>query len=422
MTALVGIMNKRAAVMAADSAVTTTNGGNTKIYNSATKIFNISKAQPMGVMIYSSAEFMDTPWDIIFKLYRDRKGDKEHKTITDFVNGFIDFLRSEDYFCDEEDQQNYFYKELREFYNYINERGSQRLSAIIEEMEKNGEQMDEDKLREEVLIQTIEDFIEDNKDDEPNVEFKNYTLNSMRQYGSKAFDDLMEQCKEDGMPECPRKLWEKGFYTKILSRYYFPISTGLVFVGYGSDDIYPSLMEVTISGVFDRRLRYCIEESSTEVISKKNSACISPFGQDDVMMSLMKGCSTDVHNYIVYTCKEAVVEDTRQKIIEAMREAGASDDMLHKMNELNLSEVEDRFKDAIDKFIRREHIDGVVDAVDSFNIEEMVSMGESLISITNLQRHISSSEESVGGPVDVAVLTRSEGFVWVKHKEWHKQN
>ena len=45
-------------------------------------------------------------------------------------------------------------------------------------------------------------------------------------------------------------------------------------------------------------------------------------------------------------------------------------------------------------------------------------MAESLISITSLQRHITASEESVGGPVDVAVITKEDGFVWVKHHDW----
>ena len=63
MTALVSILNKRAAVIAADSAVTITNGDNRKIINTATKIFRLSSKNPIGVMIYSSAEFMGIPWD-----------------------------------------------------------------------------------------------------------------------------------------------------------------------------------------------------------------------------------------------------------------------------------------------------------------------------------------------------------------------
>ena len=69
-------------------------------------------------------------------------------------------------------------------------------------------------------------------------------------------------------------------------------------------------------------------------------------------------------------------------------------------------------------FSSEDESDRIVDAVNYFNIEDMVNMAESLVSVTNLQRHISSSEESVGGPIDVAVITRSEGFIWVKHKHW----
>ncbi len=50
MTAIVGILNKQAVAVAADSAVTV--GGGTKIYNTANKIFNLSKGCPVGIAIY----------------------------------------------------------------------------------------------------------------------------------------------------------------------------------------------------------------------------------------------------------------------------------------------------------------------------------------------------------------------------------
>ena len=48
MTALVSIMNKKAAVLAADSAVTISQGGKTRIYNTANKIFRLSDNKPVG--------------------------------------------------------------------------------------------------------------------------------------------------------------------------------------------------------------------------------------------------------------------------------------------------------------------------------------------------------------------------------------
>jgi hypothetical protein len=76
------------------------------------------------------------------------------------------------------------------------------------------------------------------------------------------------------------------------------------------------------------------------------------------------------------------------------------------------------FQDSLVDYERNNFIDGILDAVDSFNMSDVANMAESLVSLTYLQRHISSSEESVGGPVDVAVITKVNGFQWVKHKIW----
>lgn len=74
MTAIVGVLNKHAVAIAADSAVTM---GNThKVVNSANKIFTLSKYHPVAVMTYNNADFMGTPWDIIIKEYRKQLKDK----------------------------------------------------------------------------------------------------------------------------------------------------------------------------------------------------------------------------------------------------------------------------------------------------------------------------------------------------------
>ena len=48
-------MNKKGIALAADSAVTI---GDSKIYNTANKLFSLSKINPVGIMIYGNAAFM----------------------------------------------------------------------------------------------------------------------------------------------------------------------------------------------------------------------------------------------------------------------------------------------------------------------------------------------------------------------------
>ena len=75
----------------------------------------------------------------------------------------------------------------------------------------------------------------------------------------------------------------------------------------------------------------------------------------------------------------------------------------------------------MDEYMQEEYIDGIVNAVESFNVEDMTNMAENLVSITSLQRHFSSSDETVGGPIDVALSPRAEGFTGGRHKEFIKK-
>jgi hypothetical protein len=65
-------MNREAIAIAADSAVTFRSTHGQKIFTSANKIFTLSKFQPVGVMIFGTALFMNVPWETIIKSYRTR--------------------------------------------------------------------------------------------------------------------------------------------------------------------------------------------------------------------------------------------------------------------------------------------------------------------------------------------------------------
>jgi hypothetical protein len=50
------------------------------------------------------------------------------------------------------------------------------------------------------------------------------------------------------------------------------------------------------------------------------------------------------------------------------------------------------------------------------SIEEMAHLAENLVSLESLKEKMTRSTETVGGPVDVAAITKSEGFVWIRRK------
>jgi len=80
MTAEIAIMNRQGIALAADSAVTLGSG---KIYNSADKLYALSKYHPVGIMIYGSARFMGVAWETIIKCYRNNLKDKSFDKLSD---------------------------------------------------------------------------------------------------------------------------------------------------------------------------------------------------------------------------------------------------------------------------------------------------------------------------------------------------
>ena len=126
MTAIVGILNKRAACVAADSAVTFGNGF--KIHNSANKIFPVGEKHPVGIMIYGNACFIKTPWEIIINMYGNYIENDQKECLESYAQDFIHFLYQNHFFMDEQNIDSY----LQNFLYHIHEFIKNEARKIIE--------------------------------------------------------------------------------------------------------------------------------------------------------------------------------------------------------------------------------------------------------------------------------------------------
>ena len=74
--------------------------------------------------------------------------------------------------------------------------------------------------------------------------------------------------------------------------------------------------------------------------------------------------------------------------------------------------------DRIIKMMRKDNIDPLMKSVTLISLPEMAFLAESLVNITSLKRTYSLDgyQQTVGGPTDVAVLSKADGFLWIKKK------
>ena len=411
MTALVGVLNKRGAAIAADSAMTVFGNGSSKIYNNEQKIFPLSDKNPVGVMICNNLNFLTTPWALIFELYRNQRGDKKFSSLTGYIEDFIEFI-SQMKSLQTREEKNFYYRS--DFNNLLDAFRSIYSDKCDEEVDKELV-FPGDELSRTCYAHTFELLKEAIYEDEILPLLKNFTIdkffNEVVKPNKEFFDEERKQ-----FPRMKDEEWDTllKYYHRHLINDDFnpPLGTEIIFVGYGDDDIFPASQRLFVSGMVGDKIKYKIEEISK--ISHMGSAEIRPFAQTDVMITLMKGISPQLdqeYRDATIELEESVIDD----ISALLEKEKVAPKIIKKVKDLSYEKVHEKYIDRIDNYIHENFVSGVLNALEFFNLEEMAKMAENLIAVTNLQRHISSSEESVGGPIEVAIITKTGGFKWIKH-------
>jgi len=414
MTAVVGILNKHAVAIAADSAVTIGGNGGRKIFNKANKVFTLSKQHPVAIMIYNSASFMTTPWETIIKVYRKQLGTTSFSTLKEYEQNFIAFLRAKGFYTDTEMQTAFLENFASEIIDsIINDIAAQNIGLIENPAPES---------RTQFLV-----FLEEQIDNlithwggltEFCPEFSEYTIEMFTEYSEQIFDRISQvRFTENGFVISAELLvkMKRAVYSILRAKEELSNFTGLIFTGFGEDEIYPQLIPINISIVVDNRLRFYINENRAASISNSNFGAVCPFAQTDVIDTILTGIDPSLDK-IYLNNFDALFKRYNQAIIERIGDTNPL--LTEQIQNLDTSAIVNEFS-ALNQQIKQEnHIMPLMNAVSNLAKEDLSEMAESLIYLTYLKRRITFAEESVGGPVDVAVISKGDGFVWIKRKHY----
>lgn len=401
MTAIVGVLNKHGAAIAADSAVTM---GNThKVVNSANKIFTLSKYHPVAVMTYNCASFMGTPWDIIIKEYRKQLGDRNFPSLKEYVDNFISFLHARNFFCDTVTQMTYLFRALDFLY-----------SACCNEISLETGR-DQSNITQDVIEKKLMDWIIKFLAVDKCPEFLSYSYSN---FNNVAKDLIIDYAKSKSFGNVD--LLAVSVFRFLTSTFSPPFYTGLVFVGYGDNEIYPSLYPMNVCLAFDNHLKYYVDTKDSCVISERGTqASIVPFAQTDVTQTIIRGINPSFQD-IIYDIIGKSIKSLTGAITNILDKDPAAAKVSDAVKKLDLDGLIDATTGSINKNMRETYTDPLLNTVVSLDKEDMANMAESFISLTSLVRRMQPGEETVGGPVDVAFISKGDGFVWINRKHYFK--
>ena len=417
MTAEVAIMNKSAVALAADSAVTFSVEGEQKVFQAVNKLFALSKYHPVGLMVYGNAEFMGIDWETIVKIYRDDLGDCAFNNLNEHAYNFLSFLQENHTLFDERSQ--------REFVEgtVISEFSSIRdlvLREIDHEIEKKG-QISSTNVREHfrLVVTSRRNRLSQRRDiklvDESTITPEK--VDEVRSEHKPTFDRIRKMVFEK-LPldsGISRKLNEIAIYllTKDdISRR----TSGVVIAGYGQRDIFPALQEFHVDGVFSSTLKFSRRRFSA--VGLDETASIIPFAQSEMVVAFMEGVDPEYQRYIDENV-QAMLDTYSTTLLDLLIPKSSTERSRYKqaISQAN-EEIARDFSDEMEKYRHSRFVQPVVRIVEELPKSELAATAESLVNLTSFRRHVTPDAETVGGPIDVVVISRGDGLIWIKRKHY----
>jgi|SRR5271166_1133513 len=364
-------MNSAAVALAADSVATIPYGLGIKHYRAATKVLGLHNEAPIGVFWYGSPDYVGMPWEVIINEF-GRTVDDRHDYVKDYAGSFFDWL----------DQQSYSWPSVS--------KSEPPAAALLTRLLR----MVEDKIRDIPagdVTAAVEEVVE---------RWKKELRASARVLETAQVDGCSElwawfdrsltglgtltDDATDALRNAARYAWSRLFVGE-------PGHSGLVFAGFGDKEILPSMRHFLVGvpvGAHPRR-----REGKPAAISSSHPAAIIPFAQTDLVSLFMEGMNPDIKKWFtgillelqdVYHIEEAVVDRLKRRLNDHTNNQGQP----------------------------------VIDAVRFLPKADLAEFARSLIAFTAFRLRMSLADESVGEPIDVAVISRGEGLVWVHRSHY----
>ena len=408
MTAEIVIMNKLAIAMAADSALTI--GPGDKIFTSSNKLFMLSKYHPVGIMIYGNPELIDVPWETIIKIFRKERKKQSCNDIVNYMDEFIDFVM---------DKKDYYPLKSQEIilqnisHNFVNDINENFFSSIDFEL-KNAEdinKIDEGKILDNIIISHHDNY--------KNTQFiDSFDENSVKKFIALYDETITEIIVEFKDLKLNKKQIQKikeliiGLYLK--KSVYHSYITGIVIAGFGEDEIYPSYKNIVVKGILNNE--FIIEKVDDFKVTNQITSCVRSFAQVDMVQNFMTGIHPDYRTWLLNYLEE-VINSFPEKIVENLPIATTEKKSYIKKYKNEAMKLYKEFQSE-EKNIIESNYQPILKVVDILPKDELALMAETLVNLTLFKRRISMEIESVGGPIDVAVISKGDGFIWIKRKHY----
>ena len=394
MTCEVAVMNKRGIALAADSAVTIGQGD--KIYHHAEKLFPLRYAAPIGVMIYGSPEIMAMPWELVINSYAQQLGERRFDRVEQYAQEFLRFVESSVSLFPPDLQLGWFRGLVGRYWK------DQLAGPLATKLKK------EPRNSSRAANATLAELLK-----EDHATWQKYPM--IEQLGA-AFGNRVISEYGSALDELEKKLFgayalnqdvRHGLRATVkfmyMQQWFHPHDRSwIVFAGMGEAEPFPVLQEYRVGSIAAGKLRSF--KSNDARVSREESAIVVPFAQTEMIDMFYRGVVPDLDGKLDEIVARCVTRE--------MARQGA------KPTPERVAKVQKAFRKALEEEIDEKYKGPLMAAVDALPRHDLAKMAEALVNLTAFRKRMSvEQKETVGGSIDVAVLSKAGGFVWAKRND-----
>ena len=410
MTSEVVVMNRMGVALAADSAVTLEMGDSSKVRDSAVKLFMLSKYHPVGVMVYNNASLLGVPLETIIKLFRRKLGRRPFDTLREYGEELIRFLDGNAELFPEAVQDRYFLRALEAEYLRIGDRVEDEIVArglfgedatnaaevvIAEYLECWRGQKDAEYFRDVSAVNVVGRI---------SGEVHKVVRRAAARWGGGSSGVV------DNLYEIARHLIGKDLFLS-------DVFSGLVVAGFGEAEHFPAVLDLQIGGVYGGRLK--VRPASLAQVSDENPSNIMAFAYTNMVEAFLHGISPRVRAHVEDAT--SFIREMPPLALDAVGELGNAEkakavEAVRRVSQAKAAEfahsVLQGTNDRSQKIAR---------AVGTLTIGELAQVASTLVDLSSFEQQMSLEQETVGGPVDVAVISKGDGFIWINRKHYFRR-
>lgn len=400
MTTEVAVLNKFGVALAADSAVTVETYVNSrtqrKVHNTANKLFTLSKFEPVGIMLYNSVTLGGVPWETWIKLYRKQLHRTKFDRLEQYANDFFNWLNTAAPF-DPDQTERIVGSNLIGAFVALRDGVKTKaafaaaLNKEIATLQKEKDVPGFDEATRSQILSTYRTVINECA----NLCFKaSYVAGHKRQISDYVALLLTKQ--------------------KRLENY-----SGIVVAGFGDSEVLPALREYVVDIVVGGKVRFWLSEAKE--ITASNASEVVPLADDEVIRTLIEGISPRFEQTIL-TSAISLIVSLPEKILNPVTELTQAQKQKYSTDARKF--LPQHFREFYKKMTdhRSENYTSPIrQAIASLSLSDLSAVAETFLGASQIQKRVNPDLETVGGPVDVAVISKGDGFVWVKRKHYFEE-